>query len=313
MIMNRCILHVGTHKTGSSAIQATLNAMSLPQDIVLMADPGPNQSTTIRNAFSGIKEISRLRRSNTKASSGIKEASTTKCRDFLTENSKKTVIISAEGFDNISEIGLQELVNIIPHKTIEIVCYVRDPHGQMESALQQRIKAGMADLKWPSLIFSYKKAVSKYFRNDVKLDLVPYDRSTLLNGCVVQDFCARVGVSIEKDQVVAANIGLSKDAVSLLLHMNRFRQRRGENVQALRKAVPSMRVLLNELKGDKISIAPSLFHAASAERKEDIEWMEGKLGFKFKEARRHQLRGRHALRLRQCARLALGKAGKPDG
>jgi hypothetical protein len=279
--MARCILHVGMHKTGSSSIQATLGNVDLP-GVAVLKTTDANQSGLIRTAFDNPARLARGR-AKTRGPGTAEVLKKRRGRfrsviaDFLAENAAQDVIISAEGFDNLSKAAFKDFLSLVPHQEISVIAYVRPPHGHMESAIQQRIKSGATDISQRPPIPRYERVLSKY--NAPKIDFQPvlFSKSTLRNGCVVQDFFNRIGHAIEPEQVAVSNEGVSRDAVSLVLVMNLWRIEQGLLPLNMNRVAP----WLETLKGPKLTIHPNAYAEAAQLNQGNIAWVEKLLGHDF--------------------------------
>lgn len=279
--MARCILHVGMHKTGSSSIQATLDRVDLP-GVAVLQKPHSNQSGPIRAAFDDFDRYSTAlaRTKGPGASDGLAakrgrfRASIT---EFLASNADRDVIVSAEGFDNLTSEALQDFLGLVPHKEVKVIAYIRAPHGHMESALQQRIKAGATDIPIASPVPRYDDVLSKYQAPGLDFEPVLFDKGNLRNGCVVQDFFSRIGHEISPGEVQISNEGISQDAVSLILLMNKWRARQGLLPLNMNPLISWLRTI----KGPKLTIHPEVFELAAKPHRESISWVEDLLDHKF--------------------------------
>jgi len=143
------IVHVGLPKTGTTTIQETLkrNRKTLARAGILLLAPGPTSrrlpfvfcDTPERFLSRGEvwnrspKAVERLRRSTLR---GMERAAR---RDDW-----QTMLLSAEGFFNLSETGLQALRAWLDGHvgTIRVIAWVRHPVSHTRSAIQEILKNG---------------------------------------------------------------------------------------------------------------------------------------------------------------------------
>lgn len=306
--MARCILHVGMAKTGTKSIQKTLFSTDALGDALYLTDysaemlgrKGVHEPRKVKNGKNtalfnaatrsitlGYGSVERF----TEKSVRLRRAASTESfvekrniyrkgiEQFFLENINKDVVISTEGFMALNDDEFQDFLQTIHHKEILVIAYVRDPFDLAGSRLQQMVRMGrdIPDIKNMNLVADYKKHFVKFLNDRCTLMPIHYDRKNLKNGCVVQDFCERIGVTVRPDQVVQSSPGLSRDAVTLVLHMSRWRKAQGLSHLPLN---PLANWLLG---GKKIAVHPDLYRKSERRAKKGIAWMEDLLGVKFVE------------------------------
>ncbi len=281
--MSQCILHVGMRKTGSSSIQATLEKHLDPEKYALMLAPRANVSDALRIAFedpekSAMRKMAIPSRDTVDHFRKRKQSALNHFKSFFADNADRSVIVSAEGFENLDLSEVRDLLSLVPHDDITIICYIRAPHSAMESLLQQRIKTGGTSFSdASSLIPHYRRILKKYQELPAKFQPVYFDRASLINGCAVQDFFHRVGLDVAPTDVQNTNESITYEALSLIFAMNRWRVANNRRPAEWRK----VRKWIRGFGGRKLSIHPDLYQSASALRQEDILWAEKLLGVEF--------------------------------
>ncbi|WP_238365437.1 hypothetical protein [Mesobacterium pallidum] len=189
----------------------------------------------------------------------------------LEEHRSEDVILSAEDFGNLSEDELDSFVKSIQHHEIHTYCYIRDPIGYAPSAFQQRVKAGvLRDWNIGALVPQYSKL--RKFLTLKHCELLRYDKSSLKNGCVVQDFCGRIGVDIHPNEIKYENESISFLAISLLYCRNKARAHEGFRTN--NPLLPTLKTL----KGPKVSFSPRLIKEMLQRRQNEISQMQNFLG-----------------------------------
>jgi len=265
-------IHVGMHKTGSSSIQTTLKRLpdcSGPKFIMPMGHA--NATRPVHRALGGFEKLPPIHRG--KSRNELREIGTRELEDLkrqLSEFASTDAVISAEGFETLRIEEFEEFLGLVQHQQVHIIGYIREPLSLSSSVLQQRIKSGMDKWKPLTLIKPYRRRFSKFL--DHHCTLIPFDRDLLFNGCVVQDFCKRIGIQLDPNDVTKVNKSLSLDAVKLLFCRNAVR--RG---QARVSPMPLARKL-SLLVGPKMRLAGTEIAGALAERADEIAWMMDVLG-----------------------------------
>jgi hypothetical protein len=275
--MATLIVHAGLHKTGTSSIQETLAALPAGRGPAYLWIVVPNMSGVIRKVF---QPLPRLEKSfgaeRAAAFMAEKPALTQRLRELLRRNRDRDCILSAESFSLLSERELADFLAMVPHDSVRFLAYARDPWSAMPSEFQQRVKdGGLARFSPESWVPKYRARLEKFVPHG--LEVFCYDRATLRNGCVVQDFLGRIGIDIRPEEVRNTNESVGRDAVALLYCRNRWRQAQGlpkDNSVALRPR-------LAELAEPRLRLHPDLVGPAVAAAREDMAWVEARMGRTF--------------------------------
>lgn len=286
--MRRCILHIGMHKTGSSSIQESLKSLSSKDFRYARLLRTPNHSGAIINAFS---EASRHQRSNsTHPVHGHLDLSNrirTRFSKQLERAKTDTLIVSGEGITKLSLEELNSLKKFISRYVPEVVvaCYVRSPKSFMESAIQQRIKAGLNAFDFDACYPAYRDRFEKfdYVFEPKNVHFWAFKPKALKDNCVVTDFCAHFGLNIPPENIVRVNESLSLDALSLLYSYHKHTL----NSSGLIKLDPASYTLLlrqlAQLSGAKLKLSSDLVSTVLHKNDKDINWMESRLGNSLQE------------------------------
>jgi hypothetical protein len=97
------------------------------------------------------------------------------------------------------------------------------------------------------------------------------------SGCVVEDFCTRLGLALPRERVVHVNSSISRDAVALLYTYRKL----GRELGSLNMTGPQNKRLVEALKdvGRKtFRISPEVVRPILQSNRADIQWMERRLG-----------------------------------
>jgi hypothetical protein len=259
----------------------------------------PNAGEPIATAFKNVPEDYRAnkRRGLDKAEVlRIKE----KVRKLLDAQLKaagnKTIIISGEEISKLEEDEFGALHQYLSgiHPSVLAVGYIRPPQAFMESAFQQRIKLGASKFNVANLYPNYRKRFEKFINvlGKENVRFWRFEPSAFPSGCVVQDFCSRLGIQFGPRDVLRINEGLSLQAVALLYTHAKFGPDYGVGARVMRQNKKLVRRVAR-LKGPKLRFHSSLVRPVIESRQEDIRWMEAQIGDSLSEEYRDD---EHAIR-----------------
>jgi hypothetical protein len=219
------IFHIGMHKTGSSAIQTSLQNLNNMNSAY--ANLGqPNHSICLYTIFcdepSRYEIHIRLGRTPTDIET-IRISYLKKLEDLLENIKTKQLIFSGEAISLLSEDGVRRLFNYFSQftKQQKIIGYVRDPIGFRNSMVQQRAKGGIARYiqQDPNYRFRFEKFFTIFGKSNIELRL--YDQNLFPEGSVVKDFCKEIKIEDPPTCDIASNERLPLEATKLLMIFNR--------------------------------------------------------------------------------------------
>lgn len=217
-------IHIGTHKTGTTAIQSALyaNRSALAKRGYLYPRACSSHYAQHRLSFSlkGMKDPSR----------GDVPEFSTEIEDILAEIKNKKyddIIISSEEFFSISRNSIKKLYDKIEHFNPIIIAYIRHPVDIFASLYNQRVKDFQDEfklhitnaLKTPRAYFphmSYLKNISNWadqFGHE-NMKIVQYE-----NGDVIEQFLKIIGYT---DPLTVQPIFTNKSINSKTLEMIRL-------------------------------------------------------------------------------------------
>lgn len=284
----RCILHFGMHKTGSTSIQKSLFYLTTEVPWVYLNAGKPNASVALHTMFS-----TRPENNNRNVKLGLNAAEVRQRRQDCFKRMEaqiaatdKDLLLSGEGMCVLDEAELKRLVDWVRPFVDEVVAvgYVRSPKAYMESAFQQIVKGGRSDFNLNAVYPGYRRKFEK-FENLLGRDKVQYwlfEPKGFPKGCVVRDFAARLGVTLEDGDVQRVNESISMEALALLYAYRKYGEGYGVGEAAIRENLMLIRKLA-ELKGHKLRFSPDLVRPILDEHRADIAWMEQRLGHSFNE------------------------------
>lgn len=283
--MASCIVHIGMHKTGSTSIQQSLNGYSDCSCLYARIGNDANHSLAIFSLFSDHPEKHPLH--------GGKNSNIGAVRDYVNRMHKelKRAILAANGRslilsgEDITTLRQAELIKLRDYfkkhfGEIVVVGYVRPPAEYMASAFQERVKGGsVINLKLEQTYPQFRRIFSKFDhvfgRNNVKL--WKFDPKFFPSGCVVQDFCKRLGIDFPVKRISRANDSLSRQAVTFLFIYRKFGK--AYNAETMMGGEGHRLGKLLEATGrDKFRFSPDILLPELKKNRADIEWMEARLG-----------------------------------
>lgn len=285
----QCYIHIGMHKTGSSSIQETLAKKEDLGDYYYADLGSSNHSGKIFSVFSD----SSIEKSHLKRRGLIKkeiELFIKQAKDKLIENCKKNLklnmILSGEGILNLSLNDLKnfkKFLNLYFEEVI-IVGYVRSALSYIESSFQQRVKAGISKFKLNKDYPNYRDKFEKFDTvfGVEKVHLWKFDTKTLKKSNVVIDFCNRLSIPIQIDEVSRSNDSINREVVSLLYIYYKF----GPGYGTGRRIVQENNRLINKLSSigtSKVRFSSKIKKNILLDITEDIKWMETRLKEKLNE------------------------------
>lgn len=221
--MKTVYLHIGLHKTGSTAIQSAF-AFLQRSNITYASLGHENHSIPIYTAFSETYQNYHIWKHRNESAAAVAERRRfyrAQLARALQANRHRNVIISGEDISALTVPALKALKEAlsITHSKIQVVAYLREPVSCMRSALQENIKNG-TNPRAPAPP-SYRSCIERFrtvFGHD-SVVLRIYDKASLLEGDVITDFAALVGVdAVPRSR--HANVSLSTEAVRVLYRLN---------------------------------------------------------------------------------------------
>lgn len=204
----KLILHIGTQKTGSSAIQVflTQNQQSLIKAGLEYLDPRANKFGLFNMNHSGlVLALTGFWRSGSHQLP--KEKTWLMLREKV-EQSKHGVIISSEGFSTPEVLQHMDFIkDSLSGFDVKVVIYLRRQDIFAQSLYKEQIK----DREHRSFALAYEEAGYKKFLDYKEIvdqwgnafgkhniQVRPYERGQLKNGDIVADFMQTIGAKMNK-------------------------------------------------------------------------------------------------------------------
>ncbi|WP_022697305.1 hypothetical protein [Euryhalocaulis caribicus] len=290
--MSHLYLHIGMNKTGSTSIQRTLqrNAGALADAGFHYYDDASNHTYLIQYLFKEKKHHIRSMKAQ-----GVKdpveidrkfEKDIARFEAFLEKHRNGNVILSGEAISRLAASEVQALKAWFSKRfdQIDVIVYLRPPRSAIASMAQQRIKGGQPFSKIFEIfgrvnVLPYREAIEPWLDcfGSKNLHVRTFARDKLVNGDVVEDFFAAIGLSEatrESLRIYRLNESLSLTGVKLLSSMNeefwRHDHRFGLHPQLFKP--------LQDIAGPKFGLPDDFMDDQVAKHKEDIDWVRETLG-----------------------------------
>lgn len=293
--VQRIVLHIGTHKTGTSSIQATCaegrRVLSKAGICYPRVKNMPTQTLLSVPFFDTYVPRQFFHRFGTEKAA-IDAQAWSVWQDVHRQLSKKayhTLVLSSEFFVLIDRVPdlLAHLKALCPNAQIEAICYLRDPVGFFLSSLQQTVKFS-GKVAWPEA-FGWAEKL-KPWAEAIPLVLRSFERSRLVQEDVVVDFITHLcGKEIpETLELCRRNEGVSAEAVEILYQYRRA-VHSGQDDLFTRDSIHLVRLLqtmdrrLREQSGDvpKTELQDVARELVLYRNRKDLLKLRDELGFEF--------------------------------
>jgi hypothetical protein len=288
--MARCIIHIGMHKTGSSSIQNSLFRFADSRFFYANLGEVANHSLAIFSLFAdhpGRHHLHQINNRNARAVQEYIEKIRKEMEISIAAANNRSLLISGEDIGALTPSELVKLREFFQQNfnDLVIVGYVRPPGAYMSSAFQERIK-GAPDVRFniPKTYRSYRRSFEKFdevFKSSNVL-LWKFDPASFPAGCVVRDFCTRLGIDLPVERIVRVNESLSQQAAVLLYTYRKLGRWIGSRTM---KGPESVRLgtAIDEPDAPKFRLSPSVVNPVLDKNRADIEWMESRIGQSLQE------------------------------
>ncbi|MBU2888864.1 hypothetical protein [Celeribacter halophilus] len=222
--MKTIYLHIGMHKTGSTAIQSAFNGFD--NGYTKYANLGyENHSIPFFTAYSGQHQHYHIWKTNNLTAEQIERKRIECLRTIereLSSKEQKDIIISGEDISILPPSAVEKLNKKFGSEVnIQVIVYVRDPVSFIQSNFQENIKSGIKTSKPlpPQYRFRIQKFIEVFGRENVTVK--KFERAELFEHDIVQDFAKLVGVrppQYGRD----SNETLSTEAIKVLYLLNQL-------------------------------------------------------------------------------------------
>jgi len=245
----KCILHIGTEKTGSTSLQnfLKLNAAELRKQSVCFPTIAENPNHYVLAMATGDFAEPNLER--IRADFAIDSADQQRAlarqlgheiRTKFDESGCETLVLSSENFHHgmrstASVMQLRTFLTSLGFENTQIVVYLRRPADLVNSwystalrwgdiiqsppnALECGCDSGAIDLRYDATLQRWERV---FGRDSMRVRI--FERKTLVGGSVIDDFATVAGISVDSSLVIPRddNVSLSHDTIEVMRRVNR--------------------------------------------------------------------------------------------
>ncbi|WIY26304.1 hypothetical protein [Parasedimentitalea psychrophila] len=223
--MTEIILHIGTPKTGTTAIQSAIVANS---DALQAADIWFVESGRHRAAHNDLANSIRRKGGDHNFNEALQQ-------EIAAQAAKRPngkILLSSEIFSLIEASKIRAALPFLSDYPLKIIVYLRRQDRYAEAFFKQRIKNGRNVMPFDQFLTSrlgrsitdYNRLLDGWADCFPQAEIMPrlYQRDRFVNGDIMADFAALLG--LEPGHLVASaaerNISPSKDVIDVLLALS---------------------------------------------------------------------------------------------
>ncbi len=291
--MRRILLHIGTGKTGSSSIQASLSRAAREKTIGPIAYFRPqvesnNFIVALYKPFETLPlEITtRLKGADSMAIINLYRQ---ELMTFLKANDR--VIISAETLSTLKkeEVSLlKKDLNQAGYRDVKVSIYIRNPIEHYLSRMQQLIKTSTEILDPGSYEYRIRNRIIAWTNNfGSNVQVRPFDKKRLDNGCVVSDFIDLatqfMGFDLKMIKTHYINESLSAEGIIILnLYRKLFYPDLNYTAQAdVEKLIDFLQRSKNNVRQTNPVASPTVKRLVAIRHNADLLWLQRNYGISF--------------------------------
>ena len=240
----RCILHIGTEKTGSTTLQKTLQenrGLLESQGILFSRSAGEQLSRELAECFIPFDSQNAFIRqrgiNSEKAHKKWRDSKLAEVRKEIAVANRKfhTFVLSCEHFSSRLTTGtaVDQLARFLHRQfsDISVICYLRRQDRMAVSRINENLKAGFTIDDLPTIssqavlpkIYNYVDLLDRWAKSfgKEKLCVRVFERDKLVNGNVVEDFASTACLgTLELSLLRAENVSLDATAQLALKMFN---------------------------------------------------------------------------------------------
>ena len=285
----RAVLHLGMHKTGTTALQETFQGYR--DHRIAYADLGEaNHSRLLAVAFDPEAKAGMFDSPDPADRAAAPARARARLDAALAVAGPRSVILSGEQMWALpSQEAVSALVAFLRDRglALDALAYLRPPGDHAASAFQQRVQSGLARFDPEALVPPYRARAERWEAELGRLpELVLYDRAALRDGDVRADFAHRLGLdpAWARRRPPRDNASLSAEATAAL-----FLLRRADGAPdrwgRAREVNGRLVAALAGFGRRRLAIDPDALAPVLAGRRDDLGWIEERLGRAFPAAR----------------------------
>jgi hypothetical protein len=298
--MKRLLVHIGTSKTGTTAIQSSLLAAQ--------------RRGTLAVCYPDFSWVRERRQANPHAYLGYLYRKSAPPRVYLGKSGEAVAFLAAEeaGFrkefadalssqDNVilsaeslsalppEEIArFREDLSAYPFDETAIVVYVRNPAQVYLSSAQQKLKASAIVRNPRNYHYRFRGVIRAWSRAfEGRIIVRPFDLAQLHQSCAVRDFVkvseAFFGRDLGQVESAAANVSLSAEGMYILQKYRRAFYSDAENVFRADSNL-LVRILtdsLGRIRQNRPRLRPEVAGVILRRHRKQLEWLRSQYGIDF--------------------------------
>jgi hypothetical protein len=290
-----CWIHVGMHKTGSTAIQQNLSKANLHQTWQLMKTGGrPNMGAALTAMFDDEPEKLFWFKQRGESREAVIQQGRAWQTELVSDIHKlngATCIISSEFISGFAWDTARRFHDFIRplFDEIRVIGYIRPPISYCVSQYQEMLKYGHSRFNIDEVHLNYRERFEKFdaiFGRD-SVVLRKFDPGSFPDRCIIRDFCQQIGIGFPEDlQVKRRNESLCREACGLLYAYRKYGPVYGKGGAAFEENSQLVKGLA-AIRGGSLKVHESLMTRMLESKAEDIMWMEQRLGVSL-----HELTGK---------------------
>lgn len=223
--MTDIILHIGTPKTGTTAIQSAITANS---DALQAADTVFISAGRHRAAHNDLANSIRRKGTDHEFMDALQQ----EVASEVVKRPDGQILFSSEIFSLIDATKIQAAMPFLSEHPLKIIVYLRRQDRYAEAFFKQRIKNGRSVMPFDEFLTSrmgrritnYNTMLGNWTKTFENAEIVVrlYERDRFINGDIMVDFATLLG--IKPDQVAVStterNLSPSKSVIDILLALS---------------------------------------------------------------------------------------------
>ena len=292
--IRQCYLHIGSGKTGTTAIQTNFfRHRRHLRDISCFYPNNDANHIFMATRFREDPTEIAVHAKNGRESKGlIAEYIDQEMQQFekdLSNFTGDTLFLSSEYFPPTSPEGCKKLAEYLHGfcAKVTVICYVRHPVSHAISAAQQSVKMGfstLAERQNASFFFKPAKILPKFIDAFGRENIVvrPFDRKQLKDGNVVADFLSLTGLSDDKKLASLpdneSNSSLSYEAA---LIANALTKETPRTINGMWNPLRAKRVNLMKIPGARFGLGETATRRIIEASKPELAYLKNEFSLHF--------------------------------